>query len=105
MNKESRKIHLGCGQRYLEGYLNIDFPSDHHTVMRPKADLFIDFRELQYDNEFLEEVRLHHVFEHYTRAQSISLLLTWRRWLKEGGVLHIETPDFEACITQYIPRE
>lgn len=102
MNKEHKKLHLGCGERYLKGYLNIDYPPENHSIMKPKADLLIDFRTLSYEDGFLEEIRLHHVFEHYTRIQALKLLLTWRRWLRVGGRLHIETPDFDACIAQYL---
>lgn len=92
------KLHLGCGSYYLEGYVNIDLPSDQHTVGRPKVDLIADFRTLTYAEGSIDEIRLHHVFEHFTRAEALKLLLNWRRWLKPGGVLHIETPDFDtAC--------
>lgn len=96
------KLHLGCGSHYLEGYLNIDLPADQHTVGRPKTDLITDFRTLTYEAGTVDEVRCHHVFEHFTRAQALKLLLTWRKWLVVGGVLHIETPDFDTAAWYYV---
>ncbi|MCX7909760.1 MAG: hypothetical protein N2560_09655 [Ignavibacteria bacterium] len=96
------KIHLGCGNKYLDGYLNIDLPQDEHTVMEVKADLYADIRTLDFPENSIEEIRLHHLFEHFTRAEALKLLVKWRKWLKVGGVLHIQTPDFSRCLIKYL---
>src|SRR5438477_9516222 len=90
------KLHLGCGQSYFEGYVNIDYPLSEHSVMKTSvADQFGNLFELNYAPETIEEVRLHHVFEHFTRAQACAMLASWNSWLKPGGIIHIEVPDFE----------
>lgn len=90
------KLHLGCGQKYLEGYVNIDFPSTEHTVQNTSvADEFHNLFELKYPQNAIEEVRLHHVFEHFDRATVCAFMSGWNSWLKAGGKLHIEVPDFE----------
>lgn len=96
------KIHLGCGNKYLEGYLNIDLPPSEHTVMDVKADMYADIRTLEFPENSLDEIRLHHLFEHFNRAESLKLLVRWRTWLKVGGILHIQTPDFFTCALLYI---
>jgi len=89
------KLHLGCGEKYLEGYLNVDFPSEAHTVQSQNpADLQIDLLQLNYPLASIDEIRLHHVFEHFTRPVACALLAAWQSWLKIGGVLHLEVPDF-----------
>jgi predicted SAM-dependent methyltransferase len=90
------KLHLGCGQRYFEGYVNIDYPLSEHSVQQTSvADQFANLFELKYAPGAIEEVRLHHVFEHFTRAQACAMLASWNSWLKDRGVVHIEVPDFE----------
>jgi len=96
------KIHLGCGNKYLEGYVNIDLPPSEHTVMQVKADMYADIRELDFPENSIEEIRSHHLFEHFTRAEALKLLVRWRKWLKVGGILHIQTPDFTASILKYL---
>ncbi len=89
------KLHLGCGQRYLEGYLNIDFPSDKHTVQTTNvADVHADLRSLCYHCATFDEIRLHHVFEHFPRPVASGLLASWHYWLIPDGILHLEVPDF-----------
>ena len=89
------KLHLGCGQVYLDGYINIDYPSSEHTVMtKMKADKYCNIKELNYENNSIDEIRLHHVFEHFSRVEACALLTNWLFWLKPNGVLHIEVPDF-----------
>lgn len=88
------KLHLGCGQRYLDGYVNVDFPVSEHTVQRESvADLHRDILGLRYSAGSVEEVRLHHVFEHFSRPVACALLAGWFSWLKRGGQLRIEVPD------------
>lgn len=89
------KLHLGCGERYLEGYINIDYPLSNHSVQKTSvADQLIDLFELKYPAGSIDEIRLHHVFEHFSRAHSLAFLATWNRWLIIDGTLRIEVPDF-----------
>src|SRR3990170_201886 len=89
------RLHLGCGAVYLDGYVNIDYPLDHHSVLtHAVADVFADILELSFPPSSVDEIRLHHVFEHFPRAESIALVASWRSWLKPGGLLRIEVPDF-----------
>ena len=88
------KLHLGCGQNYLEGYQNIDFPISEHTVqIATVADLHANLLDLSYPPESIDEIRLHHVFEHFARHTTCALVASWQSWLKIGGRLRIEVPD------------
>lgn len=100
--KQLLKLHLGCGEKYLEGYVNIDFPEGEHTVMKPKADIEADIRTLSYPENSVDEIRSHHMFEHFTRAEALKLLSRWRGWLKPDGLLVIETPDFATSSSLYL---
>lgn len=102
MADEKVRLHLGCGEKYLPGYINIDYPADQHTVMQVKADRYADLRTLSYPDNSVDEIRSHHVFEHFNRAEALKILARWRRWLKPGGVLFIETPDFEASAAKFL---
>lgn len=96
------KLHLGCGQKYLEGYSNIDFPSGEHTVQNYSvADSVCDIRTMSFPQGTIEEIRSHHFFEHFPRQISLALLCRWTDWLKPGGLLHIETPDFQSSIYRF----
>jgi predicted SAM-dependent methyltransferase len=90
------KLHLGCGQTYLKGYINIDFPLKEHSVQNTSvADKQIDLLKLKYPENSVEEIKIRHVFEHFTRPVACSLISKWHIWLKAGGFLHIEVPNFE----------
>ncbi|MCA6444062.1 MAG: hypothetical protein IM600_11590 [Bacteroidetes bacterium] len=91
------KLHLGCGQKYMEGYINIDYPSSEHTIQQTSvADEFHNLYELKYSAQSIEEIRLHHVFEHFERMSACAFMAAWNSWLKLGGILRIEVPDFET---------
>ena len=91
-----KKLHLGCGQIYLKGYTNIDYPQVNQNVQKVKADLYEDITKLDYPKKSIDEICLHHVFEHFDRPTALALLCRWREWLKPGRLLHIETPDIMA---------
>lgn len=89
------KLHLGCGQIYLKGYVNIDLPLVKRSSQKNSvADLQQDILKLKYSADSIEEIRLHHVFEHFTRPVACALVSAWYLWLKSGGILRIEVPDF-----------
>jgi predicted SAM-dependent methyltransferase len=99
------RLHLGCGERYLEGYINIDFPLSEHTVQsRSAADRHADITTLRYRGGEVDEVRLHHVFEHFTRPVACALLASWHSWLRADGILHIEVPDFQKTARAMLGR-
>jgi predicted SAM-dependent methyltransferase len=92
------RLHLGCGEQRLPGYINIDFSPASHTAQKNSgADCFADITTLSFSLGSIDEVRLHHVFEHFDRIMALALLCTWHRWLKQGGSLILETPDMHKC--------
>lgn len=99
------RVHLGCGDVYRRGYLNVDLPpKDGVASGTSRPDLESDVTRVSCPPDALAEIRLHHLFEHFERAQALALLLRWYRWLRPGGQLRIETPDFEGCIANFSER-
>lgn len=93
------RLHLGCGEVHLHGYVNIDYPVSEHCVQhRSAADIHLDLFTLNFPERSVDEIRLHHVFEHFDRPTALGLLCQWHQWLKLNGYLVIETPDFDATL-------
>ena len=97
VKNQTPRLHLGCGNRYLEGYVNIDYPNSDTTIETDgrKIDIYADIKSLRYAPNSVSEVRLHHVFEHFDRPTAVALLGVWNRWLVKGGQLRIEVPDIQ----------
>lgn len=49
-----------------------------------------------------EEIRSHHVFEHFNYIESLALLIKWSEALQQSGQLRIDVPDFETLCRQYL---
>jgi len=97
------QLHLGCGSNYFKGYVNIDFPQTEHNVMQVKADVYIDIvKDLLFPTGVVDEIRSHHMLEHFSRVIALAQLVKWHSWLKVEGVLLIETPDFLGSIHQIL---
>ncbi len=105
-SESSLKLHLGCGISHLNGYINIDFPPSEHTVQNHSgADIFGDITNIVFPFQSVDEIRSHHVFEHFMRGTALGMLSAWHLWLKQDGILIIETPDFENNIKQLLNPE
>lgn len=103
--KDKIRLHLGCGENYLQGYVNIDFPSSKHTIMEVHPDVSTDLTLMELPDSSIDEIRLHHVFEHFNRVISTGMLLRWFKWLRTDGLLTIETPDFSGCARTYLSEK
>ena len=98
----SMRLHLGCQEQYLPGYINIDLPPENQTVMGVHADVYSDVRSLVCNPDVADEVRSHHLLEHFLRQEALVLLARWHRWLKPGGLLLVETPDFAESANKFL---
>lgn len=92
------RLHLGCGEQLFPGYINIDYPQSEHNVMAVKPEVYADITKIDMPANSVDEIRLHHVFEHFNRVTALAMLIRWHRWLKPGGKLHIETPDLAGSV-------
>lgn len=89
------KLNLGCGQRHLDGYLNIDFISNDKV----KPNFVQDCTDLKnFQDESVDEILLIHVFEHFDPNDAEKILKEYYRVLKKGCKLILEIPDtIELC--------
>ena len=89
------KLHLGCGNTYLHGWVNVDIFSN------VKADLHCDITRLPYEKGTFDTIYASHVLEHVHRHMVIATLQHWRELLKPNGVLRLAVPNFEAVCKRY----
>ncbi len=92
------KLHLGCGHRYLEGWINIDGPKDELPYDDLAADLHSKIEDLHYPDNSVDEILLEAVFEHFPRHVAIMQLRKMYLWLKPGGTLTLLVPDFWGTV-------
>lgn len=93
------KLNLGCGYKYLEGYVNIDGYND--TV----ADMKMDLASLEFDDNRADEILAAQVIEHLGYFKAVFMLSECWRVLKPGGKLIIETPDIEKAFENFNDSE
>lgn len=90
------QIHLGCGERYLPGFIHVDVRKfDHidHVSAVDKLPMFADSSvDLIYHCALLE---------HVGRWETVRVLKEWNRILKPGGILKSSVPNFEAIVEAY----
>ena len=99
MQSNNEKLHLGCGDVRLSGWLNIDLDA-------PGADMHLDFtKPLPFANDSITHIFSEHFIEHITRAEAVSFLRECRRILTLNGVLRISTPNLRFLIISYVAKE
>ena len=96
IKKLSFGLNLGCGDKILPGYINIDTAPNRGGK---SPDLIADLRGLKkVKTAIADEVLAVHVIEHFYYWEVIPLLQSWRRVLKSGGQLILECPNLlYAC--------
>lgn len=90
------KLHLGCGNKHLDGFLNVDIRK------MDGVDLVDDITKLSsIENNSADIIYISHVLEHVGRREYMDVLKRWYDILKPGGVLRIAVPDFEQVVKHY----
>jgi predicted SAM-dependent methyltransferase len=89
-------LHLGCGPRYLPGFVNID------GNLFNKLDLWLDVRNgLPFSSNSVDSVYSTHMFEHFYSDELNRLLRECLRVLKPGGGVRLIVPNLESAIRAY----
>lgn len=117
------KLHLCCGDVYLDGYVNIDtvgdfsrtnsnlttfdnyyknnFVKDAHQrkiIVDRRADLL---KKWVIKNGEVDEIVMVCALEHFTLDQAKFIISEAHRVLKPGGKFKFDFPDIEETIKQY----
>ncbi|MBI4050177.1 MAG: methyltransferase domain-containing protein [Candidatus Doudnabacteria bacterium] len=90
------KLHLGCGKRYIPGFVHVDWAKFSHIDYRHRIDKLPMFKTNSADLIYCS-----HTFEYFDRVEAQEVLKEWSRVLKRGGVLHLAVPDWDALLKVY----
>jgi predicted SAM-dependent methyltransferase len=91
-----RHLHLGCGTKYLPGFLNID------GNLFNKIDVWLDVRNgLPFRSNSVASIYSTHMFEHFYPDELKRLLRECVRVLKTGGGIRLIVPSLESAIAAY----
>ena len=94
------RLHLGCGTRLLDGWLNSDFSP------RTTGSIRIDATQpLPFATDTFAYVYSEHMIEHIDRLDGERLLAEVCRVLRPEGRLRIATPDLGRLLALFRPAE
>lgn len=93
---EGLRLHIGPGHINLQGWVNIDAIQHPHTHI-------VDHRlELgEFADCSVTEIYACHILEHISHRQIRSVLSHFYAKLREGGVIRVSVPSFDALIELY----
>jgi hypothetical protein len=86
------KLHLGCGYKHLEGWVNVD----QDPKCNPDEVFDLTKPDWPIDDNSVEEVLMEHVLEHIEGTEGYATL--WKeihRVCKKGAVIKIEVPHWK----------
>lgn len=90
------KLHIGCGNNYLDGWVNLDIDTSL------KCDVYEDATQLKsIKDSSCDVIYACHILEHLSRHEYLSVLEVWHKKLKPHGSLRISVPDFGKVVEKY----
>lgn len=96
-NKANLRLHLGCGNRVIPGWINID------AFEQSNLDLRWDLRErLPFDEGVAELAYSEHFLEHLEPEEAGKFLREVFRVLKPGGLFRLGVPDARLYLEHYV---
>jgi predicted SAM-dependent methyltransferase len=92
----ARRLHLGCGNRRVDGWLNCD-------VSGSEFDLDLAVGQLPFPDSSTDVIVMQHVIEHLDlHDQLIPLFRELYRMFAEGGRLWLSCPDLAKVCAAYL---
>jgi predicted SAM-dependent methyltransferase len=90
------QLHLGCGERKLGTFINID--------VRPTSatDIVCDFMALPYPEMSVDTIYMCHSLEHIRMPDVMTYLSYIITLLRPRGNLFVSVPDFEILASLYL---
>jgi SAM-dependent methyltransferase len=82
-----KKLNLGCGTDYMDGWVNID---NGNTRCDVKHD--IEEFPLPFEDSSVDEIKMQHILEHVSRDKFIPLIREIYRVCVNGAVINIISP-------------
>lgn len=97
-----KKLHLGCGNKILKGWINIDIlPIECGEEEKCIVHDIVFMKDL-FDDESIDEIYACHVLDHLSRNKELDKALAeWNRILRPGGILRVAVSDFEKVVKMY----
>lgn len=92
-----RYLNLGCGNRFVRDWENVDFISDSLNV---KSHNLLE--GIPYPDESADVVYHSHLLEHLTKPDAYLFMQECFRVLKPGGVIRVVVPDLEQIVAEYL---
>lgn len=87
------KLNLGCGEKKLEGYTNVDILDYGQEI---QADAIQYLYSISKTNPgSVDEIKADHFLEHFSQDDVIRILNLCHQCLKSNGRLLIEVPSIE----------
>lgn len=94
------KLHLGCGNRKIHGFINIDIDP------KVNPDKCMKINSLTDDTiKNVELIYACHVLEHFDRHETKQVLKNWFNILNDNGTLRLSVPDFETICKLYLSNK
>ena len=95
-----KKLHLGCGKRFLPDHIHIDY-SDY-----PHIDYKLPVYPLSFiEDDSIDEIYSSHTLEYFDFNQVGNVLKDWYRCLKANGILRLSVPDFNKLLRVYANKD
>jgi len=94
------RLNLGCGDKILPGYVNVDVAASRAGKT---PDVLCDLHDLTpFETASVDEVLAVHVVEHFWRWEVVDVLKEWARVLKPGGRMVLECPNLLSACEEFL---
>lgn len=102
--EDNYKLNLGCGDRHIHGFINIDGREE------VKPDFCLDITKISNSwNGTADLITAFHVLEHFpykplsfSKVTVKDVLRDWYKALKPKGELYLSVPNFQAICDHYL---